>query len=325
MGVFMLKRIGVLTSGGDAPGMNAAIRAVVRSGIYNKLEVYGIKRGYEGLIDGDIMEMTVPSVSDIIQRGGTMLRTARSQRFMTPEGFQRAVDMLESFQIEGLVVIGGDGSFRGGLALSEAGVPFMGIPGTIDNDLAYTDYTLGFDTAVNTVLSALGNIRDTSSSHGRSTVVEVMGRKCGDIALYAGLAGGAEAILIPEEEIDINAVCRKIIMGKNRGKLHSIIMRAEGVRLSSEEVASMIQERTGTDTKIVVLGYIQRGGSPTAQDRILASTMGNRAIELLVSGSESRVIGVKGGDLVDFDIKEALAMERNSSKKLMELSAILSI
>ncbi|MFA7661174.1 MAG: ATP-dependent 6-phosphofructokinase, partial [Anaerovoracaceae bacterium] len=220
-----MKTIGVLTSGGDAPGMNAAIRAVVRGAIFNKIKVYGIRRGYEGLLEGDIEEMEVSSVSDIIQRGGTMLRTARSEEFMEPAGFQRALDMLENFGIDGLVVIGGDGSLRGGLELSEAGVKVMGLPGTIDNDLAFTEFSIGFDTAVNTVLTAIGNIRDTSSSHGRSTVVEVMGRNCGDIALYSGLAGGAEYILTPEEEVDINAMCKKIIQGKNRGKLHSLIIR----------------------------------------------------------------------------------------------------
>jgi len=320
-----MKRIGVLTSGGDAPGMNAAIRAVVRSGIYMGMEVYGIRRGYEGMIDGDILEMNISSVSDIIQRGGTVLRTARSQRFMTQEGFGRAVSMLENFKIEGIVVIGGDGSFRGGLELDKAGVPFIGIPGTIDNDLAYTDFTLGFDTAVNTVLSALGNIRDTSSSHGRSTVIEVMGRHCGDIALYAGLAGGAEAILIPEEEPDINEVCRRIIEGRNRGKLHSIIMRAEGVSICSNDLVRAISEKTGSETKLVVLGYIQRGGSPTAQDRILASRFGYRAVELLAADSCSRLVGVRGGDIVDYEIGEALKMKRRKEGAMMRLASILSI
>ncbi len=320
-----MKRIGVLTSGGDAPGMNAAIRAVVRTGIFNGMEVCGIRRGYEGMIDGDIVEMDISSVSDIIQRGGTILRTARSQRFMTPEGFDRAVCMLENFKIEGIVVIGGDGSFRGGADLTKAGVPFIGIPGTIDNDLAYTDYTLGFDTAVNTVLGAVSNIRDTSSSHGRTTVIEVMGRNCGDIALYAGLAGGAEAILIPEEKPDIKGICRDIISGKNRGKLHSIIMRAEGVGITSEELVKAITDKTGSETKLVVLGYIQRGGSPTAADRILASRLGCRAVELLLSNSASRAVGVSGGALVDYEITEALGMTRPKSDRLMELARILSI
>lgn len=317
--------IGVLTSGGDSPGMNAAIRAVVRGAIYNGIKVYGIERGYEGLIQGDLREMGVSSVSDIIQRGGTILRTARSEAFMTPEGFKRALNMLESFEISGLVIIGGDGSLKGALKLSEAGITVMGLPGTIDNDLGYTDFTIGFDTAVNTALSAVGNIRDTSSSHGRSTVVEVMGRNCGDIALYAGLAGGAEFILIPEEPVDINALSRKIIQGKNRGKLHSIIMRAEGVEMSSEKLAEVISQRTGLETKIVVLGYIQRGGSPTATDRLLASRMGYRAIELLKSDSASRAIGIRGTNIVDYDLAEALTIEKTRDSSIMELADILSI
>ena len=320
-----MKKIAVLTSGGDAPGMNAAIRAVVRSGIYNGFEVIGVKRGFEGLIDGDFEEMSISSVSDIIQRGGTVLRTARSERFMTEVGFKRALDMLENFKIDGLIIIGGDGSFNGGMALGKAGVAVIGIPGTIDNDLAYTDFTVGFDTAVNTVLSALGNIRDTSSSHERSTVIEVMGRHCGDIALYAGLAGGAEAILIPEQELDISDVCMKIVQGKNRGKLHSLIIRAEGVAISSEDLAKTIEERTGTETKLVVLGYIQRGGSPTAKDRILASIMGDRAVELLKDGKSNRLVGVKGTEIMDVDIQEGLNTIRPYNHKMMELARILSI
>ncbi len=320
-----MKTIGVLTSGGDAPGMNAAIRAVVRASIYNKIKVYGIRRGYEGLLEGDIEEMEVSSVSDIIQRGGTVLRTARSDEFMEPSGFRRALDMLENFEIGGLVVIGGDGSLRGGLELSGAGIKVMGIPGTIDNDLAYTEYSVGFDTAVNTALSSIGNIRDTSSSHGRCTVVEVMGRNCGDIALYAGLAGGAEYILAPEEEVDINAMCRKIIQGKNRGKLHSLIIRAEGVALGSAELADIIEKRTGLDTKVVVLGYTQRGGSPTARDRILASRMGYRSVELLLSDSPSRAIGIKGGTIIDVDLTEALEMKKKWDGSIMDLADILSI
>ena len=320
-----MRTIGVLTSGGDSPGMNAAIRSVVRTAIFKNMKVYGIERGYEGLIHGDIKEMSVSSVSDIIQRGGTILRTARSESFMTPAGFRRAVDMLQNFEIEALVVIGGDGSFNGALKLSGEGINVMGLPGTIDNDLAYTDYTIGFDTAVNTVLSSIGNIRDTSSSHERSTVVEVMGRNCGDIALYAGLAGGAEYVLVPEVETDINAICRKIIQGKNRGKLHSIIIRAEGVKLSSTELASMINDRTGLETKVVVLGYTQRGGSPSARDRILASRMGYRAIELIDANITNRAIGIKGTNIIDYDLEEALSMKRAWNEGLMELANILSI
>jgi len=320
-----MKTIGVLTSGGDAPGMNAAIRAVVRGAIYNKLKVYGIRRGFEGLLEGDFEEMEVSSVSDIIQRGGTILRTARSEEFMEPSGFSRALDMLENFEIDGLVVIGGDGSLRGGLELSRAGIKVMGIPGTIDNDLAYTDYSIGFDTAVNTVLSSISNIRDTSSSHGRCTVVEVMGRDCGNIALHAGLAGGAECILVPEEEVDINKICRKIIQGKNRGKLHNLILRAEGVELGTTELAEIIERRTGLESKVVVLGYTQRGGSPTARDRNLASLMGYRGVELLLAGSESRAIGIRGSEIMDMDLSEALEMKRTWDPSIMNLSDILSI
>jgi 6-phosphofructokinase 1 len=320
-----MKRIGVLTSGGDSPGMNAAIRAVVRGAIYNNMEIYGIERGYEGLIAGDIRELSVSSVSDIIQRGGTMLRTARSAHFMEPEGFKRAMDMLENFEIEGLVVIGGDGSLSGGLDISKAGVTVIGLPGTIDNDLAYTDFTIGFDTSVNTVLQAIGNIRDTSSSHERSTVIEVMGRNCGDIALYAGLCGGAETVLIPEVEPNINAICRKLIQGKNRGKLHSIIIKAEGVAVTTQELADTIHERTGLDTKVVVLAYIQRGGSPTGRDRMLASRMGYKAVELLRDDSTSRAVGIRGTEIVHYDLEDALRMKREYSSDINDLAEILSI
>lgn len=320
-----MKKIGVLTSGGDAPGMNAAVRAVVRCAIYNNLEVYGIRRGYEGLVHGDLDKMTTSSVSDILQRGGTILRTARSKSFMEPEGFKRALGMLENFEIDGIVVIGGDGSFRGGLELDQAGIKVMGIPGTIDNDLAYTDFTIGFDTAVNTVLNAIGNIRDTSSSHERTTVIEVMGRRCGDIALYAGLTGGAESILIPEFPTNISQVCKKLIQGRNRGKLHNIIVRAEGVDTSSEELAQIIQERTGMDTKVVVLGYTQRGGSPSSRDRMLASTMGEKAVSLLLNDSTSKAIGISGSTIVHYDLKEALEQERTVDDSFIKLADILSI
>ncbi len=321
-----MKKIAVLTSGGDAPGMNAAIRAVVRGALHHDMKVYGIERGYEGLINGDFKEMKVSSVSDIMQRGGTFLKTARSQRFMTPEGFKRAIDMLENFEIEGLVVIGGDGSYRGGLELANVGKTVIGLPGTIDNDLSYTDYTIGFDTAVNTVLSAIGNIRDTSSSHERSTVIEVMGRHCGDIALHAGLTGGAESILIPEEPVDINKICRTLIQGKKRGKMHSVIIRAEGVKMSSDELARVISEKTGMDTKVVVLGYIQRGGSPTARDRLLASRMGYKAVELLLQeGMTSKAVGIKGEEIVYYDLEEALNMPRKHDGSMMELAEILSM
>lgn len=320
-----MKTIGVLTSGGDSPGMNAAIRACVRTGIYLGMKVYGIERGFEGLIEGEIKEMDVSSVSDILHRGGTVLRTARSDRFLTEEGFKRALNMLENFAIEGLVIIGGDGSMIGGQRLSEAGITVMIIPGTIDNDLAYTDFSVGFDTAVNTVLSSISNIRDTSSSHERSTVIEVMGRQCGDIALYSGVTGGAETILIPEVPVDINKVARKIIQGRNRGKLHNIIVKAEGVEIRSQELAEIIKERTGVDTKIVVLSYVQRGGSPTARDRLLASRTAFKAVELLKEDSTSKAVGINGNEIVAYDLLDAIRMKRELDKTFLELADILSI
>lgn len=319
-----MKKIGVLTSGGDSPGMNAAIRAVVRTAIYYGIEPYGIKRGYEGLIEGDIHLMDLSSVSDTIQRGGTILRTARSERFVTDEGIQMGINMLENFGLEALVVIGGDGSLHGALKLAEKGISVMGLPGTIDNDLAYTDFTIGFNTAVDTALTAVGHIRDTSSSHGRATVIEVMGRRCGDIALYAGISGGAEAILIPEVPLDLNALCRKIIEGKNRGKLHNIIMVAEGVDIEPHDLAATIQEKTGVETKHVILGYIQRGGAPTSYDRMLASRLGYYAVRLLQDGIINRAVGIKGDTLVDYDLKEALLMKSNDHNDLMELAEVLA-
>ena len=318
-----MKRIGVLTSGGDSPGMNACIRAVVRAGIQAGLEVYGIKRGYEGLIDGDIEEMSVSSVADIIQRGGTMLGTARSTRFTTEEGFARALSMLETFRIEGLVVIGGDGSLHGAQKLSEAGIKVMGLPGTIDNDLAYTDFTIGFDTAVNTALSTISNIRDTSSSHGRTTIIEVMGRECGDIALYAGLAGGAETILVPEKAMDINEICRKLLQGKHRGKLHSVIIKAEGVPISAGDLARELEEKTGIETKKVVLGYIQRGGSPSARDRLLASRTACHAIQLLAQDSESKCIGIRGDEIIAVSYEDAFNTEKTTHFDFLDMCDIL--
>ncbi|MEE0741661.1 MAG: 6-phosphofructokinase [Emergencia sp.] len=319
-----MKRIGVLTSGGDSPGMNAAIRSVVRCGIDAGLEVYGIYRGYEGLLDGEICELNRNAVGDILHRGGTILKTARSEKFRTEEGQQKAVAMLDTFGIEGLVIIGGDGSLRGGLDLSGRGVPVMGLPGTIDNDLGYTDFTIGFDTAVSTVLDAITKIRDTSSSHERTTVIEVMGRHCGDIALYAGLAGGAEAIMIPEIETDINALCRKIVIGANRGKQHSIIIKAEGVGISSQELTETIQYRTGRETRLVVLSYLQRGGSPTLRDRILATLAGAKAVELLAADSASKAIGTLEGKIVAFDLEEALKQKREIDREMYDLIGILS-
>ena len=319
-----MKKIGVLTSGGDSPGMNAAIRAVVRCGIDRGMTVYGISRGYEGLIDGDIREMDRASVGGIIHRGGTVLGTARSERFMTAKGQDKAVSVLEAFGIEGLAVIGGNGSLTGALELDKRGIKIMGIPGTIDNDLGYTDYTIGFDTAVNTVLDDISKLIDTSSSHGRTTLVEVMGRNCGDIALRAGLAGGAEFVMIPERDYDIGDVCRKILEGAARGKKHSIIIKAEGSKLSSQEVVDKISEITGKDTRMVVLSYLQRGGSPTSDDRILATMAGAKAAELLYDDADSKAIGIVGNKITVLPLYDALQITRDIDPYMLELIDVLS-
>ncbi|MBU5268527.1 6-phosphofructokinase [Clostridium cochlearium] len=318
-----MKKIAVLTSGGDAPGMNAAIRAVVRTGLDKGLTVLGIERGFDGLLNGEIFEMTRRSVADIIQRGGTRLRTARCEEFKTEEGQKKAADILRIFGVDGLVVIGGDGSFQGAKALSKLGVKAVGIPGTIDNDLPYTDYTIGFDTAVNTVLDAINKLRDTSTSHGRVSVVEVMGRNCGDIALYSGLAGGAESIIVPELDFDIDKLCKTILEGKKNGKMHNLIIVAEGAG-SANEIAKTIERVTSIGTRATVLGHIQRGGSPTANDRILASRMGNTAVELLLEGKSSRVVGINDNKIVDMDIHEALSIEHKFDEKLYEIAKALS-
>ncbi|MEG0133225.1 MAG: 6-phosphofructokinase [Clostridium sp.] len=318
-----MKRIAVLTSGGDSPAMNAAIRAVVRTGIGKGIKVFGVHRGYNGLINGELFEMDKQSVSDIIQRGGTILRTARSEEFRTPEGRERALNVIKVLKIDGVVVIGGDGSFKGADLLSDLGVATVGVPGTIDNDLEYTDYTIGFDTALNTAIDAINKIRDTSSSHERVSVIEVMGRNCGELALFAGIAGGAEQVIIPEKSFAIEDICENIFKGKRCGKLHNIIILAEGVG-GAQKLAKKIEEITSIETRATVLGYIQRGGSPSAFDRILASRMGNKAVETLMSGKSARVIGIKGNKIIDMDIKEALAMESQFDEELYKLSIDLS-
>ena len=318
-----MKKIAVLTSGGDAPGMNAAIRAVVRMGLFKGLKVMGIERGYSGLINGDLREMDTHSVSDTINRGGTFLKTARCDEFKTEEGRIKAANVLKVYGVEGLIVIGGDGSFTGARLLSKLGVSTIGIPGTIDNDLEYTDYTLGFDTALNTVLEAINRLRDTSTSHERVSVVEVMGRNCGDIALYSGLAGGAESIIMPEKGIDIDKICKTILMGKTNGKKHNLIILAEGI-MNAGTLAKQIEDVTGIETRATTLGHTQRGGSPSAFDSILAAKMGSRAVELLMEGKTSRVIGVKGSDLIDMDIDEALSMPRTTDENLYDIAMALS-
>lgn len=320
-----VKRIGVLTSGGDAPGMNAAIRAVIRTAIYFDMEIYGIERGYEGLIEGSIKQLDTAFAADILQRGGTILKTARSDDFKTAEGKRMAYSMLNNFGIDNLVIIGGDGSLRGALELADMGINVMGIPATIDNDLAYTDFTIGFDTAINTVLTAISNIRDTSTSHDRTTIIEVMGRECGDIALYAGLTGGAESILIPEEPLDLAQVARKLVQGRNRGKKHNIIIKAEGVDISSSDLADLILENTGIGAKIVMLGYLQRGGSPTARDRMIASLMGMKAVELINEGAVNRAVAISGDSVVDYPLEEIFDFKRKYNEEILAAADILSI
>ena len=318
-----MKKIAILTSGGDAPGMNAAIRAVARMALHHGIEVMGVQRGYSGLINGELFKMDRSTVSDIIQRGGTILRTARCEEFRTEEGRQKAANILKAYGVDALVVCGGDGSFMGAKLISKLGVKTIGLPGTIDNDLAYTDYTIGFDTALNTVLDAINKLRDTSSSHERVSVVEVMGRNCGDIALYAGLAGGAESIIVPEKGFDLDEICRVVLDGKQKGKLHNLIIVAEGVG-GANDLAKKIKDITGIETRATILGHIQRGGSPSAFDRVLASRMGARAVELLVEGKTSRVIGSRGRDIIDMDTIEALAMPRTFNEKMFEVAKALS-
>ncbi|KEO82068.1 6-phosphofructokinase [Tumebacillus flagellatus] len=319
-----MRKIGVLTSGGDAPGMNAAIRAVVRKAIFHGLEVAGIKRGYTGLISGDIVPMDLGSVGDIIHRGGTILQTARCEEFKSEAGREKAIAKLKEHGIDGLVVIGGDGSFRGAQLLSEKGIPTIGIPGTIDNDIPCTDYTIGFDTAVNTVIDAVDKIRDTATSHERTYVIEVMGRNAGDIALLAGVACGAENVLVPEAKYDIAAIVEKLQRGAARGKKHSLILVAEGAG-KGFAIGEVIRELTGWDTRVTVLGHIQRGGSPTAFDRMLASKMGAHAVDLLLEGQKAMMIGVQGGKIVGTDINDALCTPRTPDMSLYELAGVLSI
>lgn len=318
-------KIAVLTSGGDAPGMNAAIRAVVRYADYYDIEVYGVERGYAGLIAGNLSIMSRRSVSDIIQRGGTKLRTARSAEFETYEGQKQAAKVLSFYGIDGLVVIGGDGSFRGLQAISKNfGVKGVGIPGTIDNDLSYTDYTLGFDTAVNTCVSAINNLRDTMSSHDRVVVVQVMGRRCGDLALYSALSGGAEIVMVPEHKTDYDQISRKLKRNVEKGKQSGIIVLAEGAS-PLDEVVSELKARTGLSFRSIVLGHIQRGGAPSMADRVLATRMGAKAVDLLRDGMVgARVVGIKDNAIIDMDIEDALNVPRHTNEALYELANIVS-
>ena len=320
-----MKSIAVLTSGGDAPGMNPAVRAVVRTACQRGIKVYGVDRGYTGLINGDIHEMNLRSVSDIITRGGTILYSARCPEFKTEEGLQKAVATCKKFGIDGMVIIGGDGSFRGARDLSLRGIPCIGLPGTIDNDISCTDYTIGYDTCLNTIVQMVDRIRDTSESHDRCTVVEVMGRGAGYLALEAGIAVGATSIIVPEVEYDTERdVIARIREFQKTGKKHFIVIVAEGVG-GTAEIAKKIEAETGVESRATILGHVQRGGSPTARDRIMASQMGSRAVDLLTQGIGNRVVGIRDNKIVDFDIFEALKMTKTIDMKDYELAHEISI
>lgn len=320
-----MKTIGVLTSGGDAPGMNAAIRAVVRAGCENGMRVMGIRRGYNGLMQGDMYEMNLRSVSNIINRGGTVLYSARSPEFKTEEGLQKALNVAKEVGMDGIVVIGGDGSFRGARDLSLRGLPCVGVPGTIDNDIACCDYTIGYDTAMNTVLAMVDRLRDTTESHDRCSVVEVMGRRAGYIALNAGIACGATTILIPEVEYDFQRdVIDRMIRTQKTGKKHFIIIVAEGIG-GVEEMAKRIQAETGVESRATILGHVQRGGVPTVRDRVTASLMGYKAVELLKEGIGNRVVAMQKDEIVDFDIFEALNMKKSLDLNLYKIAHEISI
>ena len=315
----------VLTSGGDAPGMNAAIRSVVRTALGKGLKVRGIRRGYQGLMEEEIIDLSARDVSDTIQRGGTILQTARCKEMRTEEGQQKAAAICKKYGIEGLVVIGGDGSFAGAQKLAKLGINTIGIPGTIDLDIDCTEYTIGFDTAVNTAMEAIDKVRDTSTSHQRCSIVEVMGRDAGYLALWCGIANGAEEILLPEEHnYDESEIIKRIIDNRDRGKKHYIIINAEGVG-DSINMAKRIEEATGMETRATILGHMQRGGSPTAKDRVYASIMGAKAVELLCEGKTNRVVGYKHGEYIDVDIDEALNMEKKLPEYQLEVAKKLAI
>lgn len=318
-----MRKIGILTSGGDAPGMNAAIRATTRIALQSGFEVYGIYDGYYGLVNNDIAPLTSLDVAGIIYRGGTVLRTARLPEFIESKVQEKAAENLKRLGIDTIVVIGGDGSFRGAKDLSRWGINCIGIPGTIDNDLGYTDYTLGFDTAVNTVLSAINNIRDTMTSHGRISIIEVMGRNCGQIALYAAIAGGAEAAIIPERPFNVDELADRIRYDSTRGRKSDIIILAEGV-CKAEDLKKELNDHLGFTIKTTTLGHVQRGGTPTLNDRILAARFSYRAIQLIKEGKTNRLVGVKGRDIVDYDIDVALRMKKSINPELYEIDEILS-
>ncbi len=319
------KTIGILTSGGDAPGMNAAIRAVCRAALFKDMRVIGVRRGYNGLITGDMFEMNIRSVSEIIHRGGTILYTDRCLEFQTPEGVEKAKQTCLEHKIDGLVTIGGDGTFRGARDLCNAGIPCIGIPGTIDNDIACSDYTIGFDTALNTAMEMVDKLRDTTQSHNRCSVVEVMGHKSGYLALNVGVSCGALVIIVPEFSFDLEKdIVERMLHTQSTGKRHFIIVIAEGCG-SAYELAKAIEERTGIITRATILGHVQRGGSPTNRDRVMASNMGFHAVNLLEKGASNRVVAFKNGIITDFDITEALEMKKSIDMNLLRMSEMISI
>jgi 6-phosphofructokinase 1 len=319
-----IKRIAVLTSGGDAPGMNAAIRAVVRKGIYLQLQVYGVYHGFAGLLERKIKLMNLGSVADILHRGGTILKTARCEEMLTEEGRKKAINWLKAQGIEGLIVIGGDGSFRGAQALAALGMPVVGIPATIDNDISGTDLTIGFDTAVNTVVEAVSKLRDTATSHERTFLVEVMGRNCGDIALRSGLAIGAESILVPEITFDIQEICEKLLRGYKRGKKHSIIIVAEGAG-NIWDIASEVEKYSGLESRVTILGHVQRGGAPSAMDSILGATMGGKAVEAVLEGNKEAMVSFTNNETIVKPLTEAFAPKPPLRQDLYDLAGELAI
>ncbi|MBR6102695.1 MAG: 6-phosphofructokinase [Ruminococcus sp.] len=314
----MARKIGVLTSGGDAPGMNAAVRAVTRAALQRGMEVVGIRRGYVGLLSGDVVEMNARSVSGIIQRGGTFLYTARCPEFRDMEGVKKGYEMCKKLGLDGLVVIGGDGSFRGAGDLSSLGIPCIGLPGTIDNDIQCTEYTIGYDTAMNTAMEMIDKIRDTTQSHDRCSVIEVMGRNAGFIAVNVAIAVGAEAAITLEEPYDLNKIAHDMLQAKKSGKSHFLIVVAEGVG-QTDVIAKNIKDMTGIDSRVTILGHVQRGGSPTLRDRVLASEMGYHAVELLEQGIGNRIVGLKDGKVYDIDLQEGLAMKKDFIHKRYEV------
>lgn len=318
-----MKKIGVLTSGGDTPGMNSAIRAVFKEADYRGMDVMGIFHGYKGLIEGRIRQLTHADVANVMHKGGTVLRTARSEEFMQGDGFEKALNMLRAYDIDGLIIIGGDGSYRGAKKLYENGIKTIGLPGTIDNDMGYTDFTIGFTTAVNTITDEIYKIRDTMRAHDRVGVVEVMGRNCGDIALWAGVAGGADMIIVPEIPMNWEDCAKQLVKNKLRGQLTSIVIIAEGAG-KAEDFARFVNENTDVEAKAIVPGYIQRGGNPTAFDRVLAARLGQRAVELLADDIGGRAVGIKDNKIIDVSIEEAVEMPDHFDEKLFRFNSVLA-